>query len=200
MKLALSLLFSACAFAQTLTLTGPASAQPGQTITLSLNLAGGAAANLTAIQWTDTSPATASASATAAGKGVYCNGGLCVLAGLIGTTVSNNPFTDGVVGTIQFTVPASTPFGSLAVPLTGLVAANTSGAGVTLTAGATYTVAIVPSSCDVNSDGKTDGVDVGLMINGLLGKGACPISKPCSLVNAVAVLLAASGGACVPFQ
>ncbi len=194
----LTLLFlTTTIFAQTLTLTGPTNALPGQTVSLSVSLAGASGKSISGVQWTATPSSgglTASTTQTP-NKGIFCGSGsqTCEVIGVVGTTVNNSAISDGTVGQFQFQVPAPA-VGNISFPLTGLFAVDSTGLNVATISGAPYVLSVL-SKCDVNKDGKTDSADVIAVINGALGIAACPITT-CTLQTAIQVLIAATGQSC----
>jgi hypothetical protein len=168
MKLLTLFVFAALAFGQTLTLTGPATLRPGAIVPVVLTLAN-PPANLAALQWTLTLPcgtvtAVAGAASNLAGKTLYCNASstTCLTAG-IGT----NLYATGAVATYSWTVPAFAVPGRVAISLAGLVGATLAGDNAPLT-GAEYNTLILART-DLNGDGKTDILDLQIMIQEILG-------------------------------
>jgi hypothetical protein len=108
---------------------------------------------------------------------------------------------DGAIATLQGTVTATAPVGSLTIPLTGMVGVNTTGTGLAIVSGTPYSINVTKaiSKCDINGDGSVNVLDVTEMINGALGKSVCPYAGPgaCSLVNVFAVVYNTVGGACI---
>lgn len=211
MRLAIVLLLVTGALAAqtaTLTPTGPASIAQGQTATLTFTLSGSTGQNLSAIEWTLAPPSgltlgapTAGTASTAANKAVLCNPstGLCVaVPGDAGSppVVGVGPYSDGVVATISATF--SGPTGNLSLPLTALLGSSTTATALTVSAGASLTIAITPSHCDFTGDGKVDYTDVVGLANAVIGNSTCPASftAGCSLKNIEAVAIAAGTGVC----
>lgn len=192
----------------TLILTGPATAAPGSSVTVSLGLAGSSGQNLAALQWTAIPPAgvtissvASGAASTAATKTPYCNTGntLCILVGLSTATppvITNAVYADGVVATLQVAIPATAAPGPMTIPLTGLLGASTAASGVTITSGTAYSLTVL-NKCDVNKDGSVTYLDVQAVLNPALGNGVCPISQGCTPLTVIAVLVAALGSACL---
>lgn len=154
---------------QTLTLTGPATARPGTTIPVTLTLAA-PPASLAATQWSVglpagyTATAVAGAASTAAAKTLYCNSlsTLCLTVG-----VNTNLYADGVVATYQVTVPTNASPGQVSIPLTGIIGAALNGGSTGLGAGVPFAFAVLAAT-DLNGDGKTDALDLQLMIQEIL--------------------------------
>lgn len=206
MRLLSGLLFTlGLAAAQTLTLTGPASTQPGQTVPLTLTLAGATGKNISGLQWSTVPPTGLTVSSVTSGsmlgpvgKAVYCsaNNQICLAIGLSSTNViTNNPATDGTVASIQVAVATNAPTGATPIPLSGLFAADTGALNVAITSGAPYSILIL-SKCDANGDGTVDYKDVQAVLNGIFTPAACPLTGGCTLQSLVAVLRAANGSAC----
>jgi hypothetical protein len=177
MRLFTALLFASLMFGQaTLTLTGPATARIGSSITVNLTLAN-PPASLAAMQWDATLPAgvtatsvTGGASNTAA-KTLYCNATStrCLTVG-----INANLYAAGVVATYSLTLPASAAPGSVSIPLGGLVGATLQGDAAALTAGPAYSFTVLART-DLNGDGKTDVLDLQLMIQEILS-GSPPLN------------------------
>lgn len=197
MKLLITLLLVTAAFSQTLTLTGPVNASPGQSVSLSFNLAGASTKSISGVQWsTVPSSGTLGTSTTSVpGKGIFCSATsqTCMVVGVVGTTLNNSAISDGVVGQLQLQIPA-TAVGSISVPLSSLAAVDSTGTNVAITSGTLYSLSVL-SKCDVNKDGKTDAADAMSIINGALGLSTCLISS-CTLQAAIQVIIAAAGQAC----
>lgn len=181
----------------TVSLSGPPTARPGTTVTLSL----AGAASITpaaALQWTLTLPSgysgipTAGAAATTAGKSLYCGTAAC----LVTSTTNVTPLGPGVLATYSVQIPATAAAGPIAFPLAGMAAADATGSALVVTAGVPYSLTILAKS-DINGDGKTDTADVTAMISQVTG-GACTNDQngdgKCDVVDAVLVLLQAIGG------
>lgn len=169
-------IFAAVARGQTLTLTGPATARPGQTISVNVSLSG-TAPDLAAMQWSlglptgyTVSKATAGAASTAAGKTLYCNAAWvnCLAVG-----INANLYAPGVVATHLVTVPLGATLGSAtitipgAAPLIGVVGATLVGGAAPLTVGPAYAFNVLAPT-DINGDGKTDIMDLQFMIQEIL--------------------------------
>ena len=192
----------AAAAQPTVTITGPATVTAGSSATVTLTLAGSTGLNLTGLQWTHALPVgatlgtpVASGSSTTAGKGLYCGTTVCVAVGLVGTTITNTPFADGAISSVPIAFASNAPLGSQSLQINGTFAANNLGAAVVIVPGATYSITVL-SRCDVNGDGAINSLDVTAVINGINGKGSCPLSGGCNLQSVVAVVIAALGGAC----
>lgn len=206
MKVGLLLFAASACYGQAavLTMTGPATALPGQSVTLNLALTGVNGGTVTGFQTGFTLPSgvtlgtpTASAGGVTAGKGVYCGTAICLEIGATNTNppvLSNTPLTDGQAFSVQVLVGASVS-GLVSIPLTGLLAVDTTGNAVTLTSGAAYSVRVL-SRCDANQDGVTDWQDIQSVINSITRGTTCPLSGGCTLGSLVNVMRAALGGAC----
>ncbi len=162
----------AALFAQTLTLTS-APARVGAPVAITVTLSGASQAGIAAAQWfVPTQPGIAIApgpAITAAAKNLVCqtaNGIFgCVAAGM----PSSGGFTalsDGVLATITFPMP---PNGA-PMPLTNMLGANAAGdaPGIAISSGPLLTLAPI-SPCDVNSDGRTDILDIRNVIDQIQG-------------------------------
>ena len=191
---------------KTLTLTGPATAKPGDTVALTLTAAGGTNTNSAGIQWTMglpsggyTATATAGTAATAATKTLSCTADttFCMLWGMNATIIGN-----GVVTTYSVKVPAGAVGGGVSFPLSGILGATAAGLAQAISAGTPYTLTVqVPIKQDLNGDGKTDAADVQLMVNEVVAAqgspGACVHDMTgdgkCDLLDVIMVLLKALG-------
>jgi len=194
--LSIFLSFSAMMLAQsTLTLTGPATAKQGSTITLSLNSAGVTASGPVGVQWTLTPPsgftvtlANAGVASVAASKQIACNAAklLCLIYGL-----NQNVIADGQVASLIIPIPVSATPGPASFALSGLFAGDKTGASMTITSGPTYSI-IVLSRADINGDGIIDPTDVALMVGQVKenscvddpnGDGACNLFDVLYVIN-----------------
>lgn len=164
---------------QTLNLSGPALVRPGQTIAVDVVLAA-PSPDLAAMQWSIALPANytvvkaaAGASSTAAGKALYCNAPStnCLVVG-----VNTNVYGAGVVATYQVVVPAGAAPGPASIsmpgaaPLIGVIGSTLTGGTAPLNAGAPYSFQVLAPT-DLNSDGKTDILDLQILIQEILGSG-----------------------------
>ena len=216
MKLTIiALLFSSLLFGQaqlSVNQNFPVSVYPGQSTLLNVNLTGSAGLDIAGIQWNNLlvpnstvtiAPGSASSVAT---KGVFCNTpqSMCLVTGLTGPlgaqVVSNNVYSDGVVATINMTVPANTPAGVVPLSVTGTLAAAQQGWFVPITAAPAFSLTVL-SMCDLNGDGKIDANDVILMVNQATQKAPCTNDLTgdgtCDAQDVQRVVIAASGGACL---
>lgn len=164
----------ASASAQTLTITGPTVVKPGSVVTGTITLSGTTEA--AGLQWTLIKPANVfvsgtveSAAAAAASKKLYTNknNGVSVLVG-----TGTQRFAAGDVATFTFMAPQT---GSVKFDLAGsLVYGSTAlGATVPLTAGPSWTVAVLDPSFDLNRDSKVDGLDLMSSVMQILGLSPC---------------------------
>lgn len=198
------------AFAQPrINVTGPATVQPGQSLVLTVSMSQ-SLGQIHAVEWnmssafgTFSSPVE-TPEALAAGKHSYCGAGanslLCIVVGWDGVALvgNNNVLPDGPMVRVNWNIPVGTPTGPLTVKLDTLFAANTATESVIPVAGPTYTV-VVGSKCDVNGDGTVDGTDIGIVINGALGKSQCTASFGCNLLTVVQLIGAVLPGGSCPF-
>ena len=184
----LLLLYPALLAAQTLTLTGPANVRPGQTADVTATLAGTGAVGL---QWSVAIPpqlGNATATTPLSDKTLHrsTDGTLHLLVGLNVT-----PIAPGVVAKYALSIPANAPKGVYQMPLTGLLAADANGDAITLTSGPAYSLRVLARS-DLNGDGLTNGADLTLMIDQVLGRTACADDQTgdgkCNLMDVLAVV------------
>lgn len=168
----------------TVSVTGPATARPGATITLNVNAAGTTNTGAAAMQWQLGNPAGFSETvadgptATAAAKSHTCaaaaTSNFCVVYGLTSAVIGN-----GVVATYSVTIPATAASGSVSFPLSGVVAANATGTtglnsvSVPVTLGSPYTLSVL-SKTDINGDGKTDVSDLQILVTEIVAAQSTP--------------------------
>lgn len=191
----LGLLFPAQSQAQTtITLTGPASARPGTTVTIETTLS--TTAQPSGLQWSLALPSTwtptpaAGPAATAAQKDLYCSVDpvdlLCLLVGL-----NANPIGSGVVARYTVTLPPATPRGPTPIPLAGLLAADSLGTPIPVTPGPPYSLLILARH-DLNGDGVTNQQDLLLMLDQILRRSPCTDDQNgdgrCDLIDALLVI------------
>lgn len=193
--------WAAIASAQTtLTLSGPATARPGQTINLTLALAGSTPTGPAALQWSLTTPAgfsvtsaTEAAAATAASKTLNCTAArtLCLLYGMNANVIGNG----GAVA-LSVSVPAAASPGAAALPLAGVLASTAAGAGMVISAGTAYSVTIL-ARADLNGDGAINATDVSLMATEAKGDAACTDDQngdgKCDVIDVFIVILRSLG-------
>lgn len=152
-----------------LSVSGPTTAQPGSTVTLSISLSGSSGSNIAGIQTNVGLPAgvtgsteTIGAASTAASKTVSCNTPsssgqlICIISGQ-----NQNVFSDGVIASLSAKLP-STP-GSYTFTLTPIFA-SLAGVGVSTNAPSPFVV-VVPSPCSVTGQATTSSSDVTTIIN-----------------------------------
>lgn len=192
-------LFAQTAVTAGMTVAGPATVYSGQTVNLTVSIAGTAGENVAGVQWQLTLPAGATqGTVTSTLPSLFC-GTFCV--GLAYNQVTNalTTISDSVVATVPVTIGPTVPLGALVIslnPANTIAVANT-GMAVSITAAPTpYSIKVL-SKCDVNGDGKVDFTNDALpVIKALIGNGTCPLSGGCTLQTAFAVLSAAAGNAC----
>jgi hypothetical protein len=137
MKLSAAFLCVA-ASAQTLTLTGPATARQGTTVTVSMRLSGSSSTGPAGLQWSGALPSGFTSSAptvTAASKSLQCGVDKCLLFGMNQTSIAN-----GAVVTFRLTVPAQAPTGYAQLSLSNLVGASRTGSTMSVARGSTYAI------------------------------------------------------------
>lgn len=181
MRLAIAALLLASSLAgQTLNLSGPPTARPGQTIAVEVSLANPQAnplAGLAAMQWSLALPpnytiakAAAGPASTAAGKALYCNTTWlnCLTVG-----IDTNLYGAGVVATYQIVVPIAAAPGPASIsmpgaaPLIGVIGSTLAGGTAPLGIGTPYSFTIL-SPTDLNGDGTTDIRDLEILIRQIL--------------------------------
>lgn len=196
---ALTLFLAALGYGQTptLTLAGPATVRPGETITVNVNATLAAPpSSLAATQWSITVPAgyiasaVAGAASTAAGKTLYCNDAstTCLTVG-----INTNVYAVGVVAVYTLTIPSSAAPGMVTIPLSGVVGATLAGDAAALTAGAAYSFTILAPT-DLNGDGKTDVQDLQIIVQQILTAGATVTVRDAQIIARAAVGGTASTG------
>lgn len=176
----------------TLTLTGPTTVRPGQTI--ELELATGGSPEPAGLQWTLTLPAgftaqAAAGSAAQAGeKTLYCSEdvSLCLVVGLNPNTIPN-----GKLARYAVTVAPDTAKGQYALHLSGLVAGSAKAILAPVNSGSLYEIRVLARS-DLNGDGATNMLDLNLMLDQVLGRAACTDDQngdgKCDLIDLLAVI------------
>jgi hypothetical protein len=220
MKTVLFCLLTALPLAAQTSLTAnlPAQVYPGPTYTGTISLAC-PGANCDGLQWSMTLPpgitipssqqgvvftSQPGAVASTASKTVSCATAplllTCVVVGMNSTLMGS-----GVVAQFNFQVAPGTATGPLALSFSNVVAADASGASVAITAPAAASVAVIPSPCDLNQDGRLDSSDFGLLLNRVLGISvpqgtqACDVNgdSACDVRDLIALGHAISVQACV---
>lgn len=187
----------ALAFGQpVLTLSGPATAKSGASISVALSSSQAGAAML---QWSLTLPtgfkitaATAGAASTAASKNLSCTADfvMCIDYGLTTTAIGT-----GVIANYTILVPP-TATGPVSIGVSGPMGASPTALAFPIVAGAPLSITTkIPA--DLNGDGKVDSTDLNLMISEILSGGACPDDQDgdgkCTVIDAMVVLLKVLG-------
>lgn len=195
--------------APSLSISGPSGVvRAGSAITLTISVSGTAASGTAAIEFTVgnlpwAATPTVGAAGTAASKSVYCatvSGALsCVVVGFNQTLLG-----DGVLATIQVTLPRSLQTGTATLPLLGTLGAAQDSTGnassVTVGAGAPFALNTV-SACDIDSSGTITPADFTAALPQFLGTAACGSADltsrgKCDILDAQVLAFAVSGGAC----
>ena len=194
-RLLLFLLALPLAAQQTLTLAGPATARPGQAITVSVAYSGATASGL---QWDLVLPvglsgtATAGACATAANKQLVCHQARCIAYGMNQTAM-----TAGDVASYTLTV-ATVASGTLRLNLSTVLGATGSGSAISgLTAGPELAIVVLRRE-DIDGNGAVTATDASLAADQAIGKAACGSGDvngdaKCDLIDVLLVVLAALG-------
>lgn len=203
----LAILICLPALAQTaLTITGPATAKPGDQIMLRINLTG--SAQIAALQWTNpTAPAALGLGPVSAGVGVQaaaagkttiqCStqavmGKICMVYGMNQTAIAA-----GEVAVLTGTISGTATAGAYTFNIAGLVAVAPIGSSVAIVPGGTYTLTVT-SRFDLTGDGKVDIADVQQAASQGVGDVACgtgDVNKDgrCDLLDVIMIILAALG-------
>ena len=183
----LLLSLAAIAAAQSLTITGPAVANTGAAVTLTVSLVSGGGPG--GVQWDMTGlPAGATVTSSVTGKVANCTATRCILAGT-GSTPNATAIPDGALATIQYTQPAA----AVSVQLASTLGATPAGASAAIAAPAGAVTVGVQSHCDVNGDGQVNGTDIGLTLQQAL---ASTTGSP-TILDVIREIIAANGGACL---
>jgi Dockerin type I domain len=200
-KLLLFMICSLACMAQaaTDTLSCPSIARPGAVLACSMTLASGGVAAGNGFQVTPSIPtgaitATAAGTALAAGKTAQCNAaGLCILSALNQTLIA-----DGVVATIAIPIPPGAG-GNITIITSNTVTASLAGVAIPTTANPPVAVSVL-GGCDINGDGVVNAADVALELNGVLAipPAANDLNKDgkTDVVDVQIVINAASGKPC----
>jgi hypothetical protein len=155
----------------TLTLTGPATARPGDVISVNMTLVN-VSQDLAALQWTAVPPSgyvtsvVAGAASNAVAKTLYCGlpaSNICLTVG-----INNTTYTQGVVAIYSLTVPATALPGTVAFPLSGTMGATLVGNASLVAPGTPYMFSVLAAVTDLNGDGRTDMADLQIAIQGIL--------------------------------
>lgn len=139
--------------------------RPGQEVDVTISAGPGAAG----LQWTLTVPAgyaIKTHSTSVAKKELHCNGAKCLLYGL-----NRDLIPAGPVALVRIGAPASASAGLVEIPLADVLAVTPNGDPLPATA-STLSLRILAAH-DLNGDGRTDGVDLLLMTDQILGRSAC---------------------------
>jgi hypothetical protein len=169
-KLLLSALFSLPLWAQsaTLTLSCPNNVHAGSTLSCSVALSGGSLP--AGLQWTlaTSSPVgavvvTPAAAVASAQKNFLCNAAnMCLLTG-----INANQIADGALATLSIPIPAGSGSRQMTLNLSATIGASLLGTALSATANPPVSVS-VSSGCDINGDGQINDADVTAQQNGLL--------------------------------
>ncbi len=195
--------------APSLTISGPSGlVRAGSTVTLTISVSGTAASGTAAIEFTVgnlpwAATPTIGAAGTAASKSVYC----ATVAGVLDCVVVGlqpDALGDGVLATIQVTLPRNLQTGTATLPLLATLGAAQDSAGnasaVTVGAGAPFALNTV-SACDIDSSGTITQADFTAALPQFLGISACGSADltsrgKCDILDAQVLAFAVSGGAC----
>lgn len=193
------LIGAVAAFAQAqLTLSGPATARPGQSVavTVSHNAAGASG-----FQWTATYPAgwtvdraLTAAAAAAASKTLQAStdSRIALVYGM-----NQNVIQTGALAVITLAVPAAAAPGPASITLSGAVAATAQAVPIPISAGPALAIAVLARE-DLNGDGKIDQADLAIAADAATGRAACGSADinndgKCDLIDALLVIKAALG-------
>jgi Dockerin type I domain len=183
------LALSAVGSAQTLNLSGPATARPGSTVTVSVNLAG--TPDAAGLQWTFSDAGAKGkpgAAADTAGKALYVGPtGIALVIGMNLTAIQ-----PGEVAKYDVTLPKDQKSATLS--LSKMLGAKADGTAIALTAGAPLVIALLHPE-DLNGDGKIDSIDLQsavFQIQGVTPCGSADLNKDgkCDLVDAMTLVKA----------
>ena len=109
----------------------------------------------------------------------------------ISNTIANGPLAQYVVA-----VPANATIGAAQIPLSNLLSGTADGIFIPTTSGPTYSVTVLALT-DLNGDGKTDILDLQLLIPQIVGTSACSNDlngdSKCDLLDALILIRAALG-------
>jgi len=169
-KLLLSALFSLPLWAQsaTLNLSCSNNVRAGSTLTCSITLSGGSLP--AGLQWTlaTSSPVgavivTPAAAVISAQKNFLCNAAnMCLLTG-----INANQIADGALANLSIPIPAGSGNRQMTLNLSATIGASLLGTALSATANPPVSVS-VSSGCDINGDGQINAADVTAQQNGLL--------------------------------
>ena len=168
MKLLMILLgLAAAAAAQTplAASISPATASPGQQVTLTLSLP---ASPVVGLQWDlNLSPVLAVGTAATPTKVISCAGVRCLVYGL-----NRTPIPAGPVATIVINIPPGTTPGSYGITPDLLIGVDANANETPLT-GSTATLTVIRNKFDLDSDGSVTTKDVALAVLQALGLQPC---------------------------
>ena len=136
------------------------SARRGFTVNCSLSLTGGSLPAGLEFAFTSSIAVgavtvTPGAKAVAASKTVRCSPStLCIIA-----DINTNTIADGPVALLAIAIPPNAPLGNATFSLTSTLGATAAGMLITEGANPPLSVAVLPSPCDTNGDGQLTAVD-----------------------------------------
>lgn len=153
----------------TLGLSCSSTVRAGSSLTCSIALSGGALP--AGLQWTLGTSApvgvvlvTPAVATTASQKSVACNAvNTCLVTG-----INANQIADGVLAILNIPIPAASSGQQMNLSLSGAIAVSLAGTAVTVSVNPPVSVSMF-SGCDLNRDGKSDVVDVQIVINAARG-------------------------------
>lgn len=189
-----------------LAIQGNGPIRAGNTIQVSMSLAGGGGSGIVGLQelFTPSTGGTVTAADgpanTAAGKHVQCavqtsGGFLCLDVGLNATA-----YADGVVHSYTLIIPATATPGQSSLVLSGVIGVNAAGSGVPVSGSTVnFTLASPISPCDLDGSGAVDSSDFSAAKDQALGLAVCADLNgdgKCSVIDVQRVANAALGGAC----
>ncbi len=183
------------------TITGPATARAGASITLALSVTGSTTG--TALQFALNVPTgslvTVTPGAAAPPKALNCGTAstfaFCLL---YGTDVGL--LKDGAIAQYAIKLPTGLNAGPLAFPLSALQSSSPSGLSIAASSSGTYSLNILAAT-DIDGNGVTNAVDVSLMAQQVIAAQSTPAAcvndingdGKCDLLDVVLVLLKALG-------
>jgi hypothetical protein len=180
----------------TVTLSGPGTITPGNSLNATLSIAGSAGQAIVALQWSLVLPAgftvgaPTMASSEPSGDTAQCGTAACLIYGSLTSVV------DGTLATIPISVSATAALGTQSLNVSSLFASTAAGFNVNgLVSGAPYSLKVL-SRCDLNGDGTVNIADIQLIVNAVLNASACPISAAsggCTILTVVTEESVAAG-------